>query len=108
MSPVQVAVLAINDALVPYAETVKTKLEKAGLRVELDKRTESLNKKIRAAQLNQTPLILTIGAKEKESGNLSVRTLDGNVRLDITHEEFINTVLEHIRTKSLDLKIFST
>ena len=108
MSPVQVAVLAINDALVPYAETVKTKLEKAGLRVELDKRTESLNKKIRAAQLNQTPLILTIGAKEKESGNLSVRTLDGNVRLDITPEEFINTVLEHIRTKSLDLKIFST
>ena len=106
MNPVQIVILAINDELVPYAGTIKTKFENAGLRVELDSRTESLNKKIREAQLNQIPLILTIGAREKESGNLSVRTLDGNVKFGVSQERFIETVLENIRKKSQDLKIF--
>jgi len=107
MSPVQVALLAINDELVPYAATIKTKFENAGIRVELDSRTESLNKKIREAQLNQTPLILTIGAKEKESGTLSVRTREGTVKFGVPEKEFVDTVLAHIREKKLDLNIFN-
>ncbi len=106
MAPVQAAILAINDDLVPYADDVKIKLENAGLRAEVDDRTESLNKKVRDAQLNKIPLILTIGNKEKESGNLSVRTLDGKVRFGIFHEEFLARVLEHIRNRKLDLNVF--
>ena len=106
MVPIQATILAINDELVPYANDVKIKLEKAGLRVEVDGRTESLNKKVRDAQLNKIPLILTIGNKEKESGNLSVRTLDGTVRFGVPHEEFLARVLSHIRERKLDLKIF--
>ena len=106
MTPVQAIVLPINDDLVPYSIEVKDILKNAGLRVEIDSRTESLNKKIREAQLNQIPLILTIGAKEKESGALSVRTLDGNVRFGIPQDEFVNTVLAHIKEKKLDFKIF--
>lgn len=107
MAPVQAALLAINDELVPYANNVKVKLENAGLRAEVDGRTESLNKKVRDAQLNQIPLILTIGNKEKESGNLSVRTLDGKVRHGVTHEAFLAKVLSHIKERKLDLEIFS-
>ena len=73
----------------------------------MDSRTESLNKKVRDAQLNKIPLILTIGNKEKESGNLSVRTLDGKVRFGIPQEEFLDRVLSHIRERKLDLEIFS-
>ena len=47
LSPVQVVVLPMNDELVPYAREVLQPLVKAGLRVELDDRTESLNKKER-------------------------------------------------------------
>ena len=107
MTPTQVALLPINDDLAPYANDVKKTFEKAGLRTEVDSRTESLNKKIRHAQLNQVPLILTIGMKEKESGNLSVRTLDGKVRFGISHEQFLNTVLDHIEKKKLNLDIFN-
>jgi threonyl-tRNA synthetase len=107
MAPLQVAVLAINDDLVPYANDVKNRLENAGLRAEVDRRTESLNKKVRDAQLNNIPLILTVGNKEKESGNLSVRTLDGKVRYGISHEDFLNTVLSHIKERKLDLTIFN-
>ena len=81
-------------------------LEKEGLRIDVDSRTESLNKKIRDAQLDNIPLILTIGKKEKESGTLSVRTLDGSVKYGVTHEVFIERVLEHINQRKLALDIF--
>jgi threonyl-tRNA synthetase len=85
---------------------VRIKLDKAGLRTEVDSRTESLNKKVRDAQLSNIPLILTIGNKEKKSKTLSVRTLDGNVRFGVSHEEFLEKVLSHVRERKLDLNIF--
>jgi threonyl-tRNA synthetase len=106
LAPVQAAILPINDDLVPHAETVKSELENADLRVEIDDRAESLNKKVREAQLNQIPLILTIGAKEKEAGTLSVRTLDGHVKYGVSHDQFLDTVQEHIRKRELALDLF--
>jgi threonyl-tRNA synthetase len=106
MAPVQATVLAINDDLVPYANDVKSLFETAGIRTEVDSRAESLNKKVRDAQVNNTPLILTVGNKEKEAGTVSVRTLDGKVRYGITHEAFIKTVLLDIKERKLDLDIF--
>ncbi len=106
MTPVQAIVLPINDDLVPYAGEVKDKLRNAGLRVEIDSRTESLNKKVREAQLNYFPLILTIGGKEKEAGTLAVRTLDGKVKYGVSHEMFLHTVLEHIHRRDISLNIF--
>jgi len=81
-------------------------LEKESLRIDVDSRTESLNKKIRDAQLHNIPLILTIGKKEKESTTLSVRTLDGIVKYGITHDNFIEKTLEHINRRKLTFDIF--
>jgi threonyl-tRNA synthetase len=106
LSPVQAEILPINDDLITYANEVKFVLEKADLRVEVDDRAESLNKKIREAQLNQIPLILTVGGKEKESGTLAVRTLDGHVKYGVPHEQFLNTVGEHIRNRELAPDLF--
>ena len=106
LSPVQAAILPINDDLITYANEVKFALEKADLRVEVDDRAESLNKKVREAQLNQIPLILTVGGKEKESGALSVRTLDGHVKYGVSHDLFLHTVGEHIRNRELALDLF--
>jgi len=108
MAPVQAILLPINDDLVPHANDVRIKLEKAGIRTEVDDRAESLNKKVRDAQLSNIPLILTIGDKEKKSGTLSVRTLDGNVRFGVPHEEFLGKVLSNIRERKLDLNLFLT
>ncbi|MGD9973440.1 MAG: threonine--tRNA ligase [Desulfatirhabdiaceae bacterium] len=107
MAPVQVAVLPINDELTSYGQELVQLLEANGLRAEMDNRTESLNRKIREAQLMYIPLILTVGAKEKESNSLSVRTLDGKVRYGMTHDLFFSQTLAHIRGRKLDLKIFS-
>ncbi len=106
MAPVQAIVLPINDDLVSYSREISEVLTNAGLRVEVDSRTESLNKKVREAQLQYVPLILTIGGKEKAAGTLSVRTLDGSVKYGVTHQRFLDTVLPHIRNRELSLDIF--
>ena len=106
MAPVQAVALPINDELIPYAQEVKSSLEQAGLRTEVDSRTESLNKKIRGAQLSNIPLILTIGAKEQASNTLSVRTLDGKVKMGVLRDEFIQAVSKNIATRALTLTLF--
>ncbi len=106
LAPVQTILLPLNDDLIPYAEEVRNRLEKAGLRATVDDRSESLNKKVREAQLDYIPLILTIGGKEKEAGTLSVRTLDGTVKYGIPEDTFVDTVLAHIRERKLELDLF--
>ena len=106
MAPTQAVILPINDDLVAYSNEVLDILKNAGLRAEVDSRTESLNKKVREAQLQYIPLILTIGGKEKEAGTLSVRTLDGNVKYGVSHQAFLDTVLSHIGNRALGLDIF--
>ncbi|MFY9943160.1 MAG: threonine--tRNA ligase [Desulfobacterales bacterium] len=106
MAPVQATLLPINDDLAAYARQVRLEMEAAGIRTEVDERTESLNKKIREAQLNRVPLILTVGAKEKAAGTFAVRTLDGQVHYGLTREAFFEKVLDHIRARRLDLEIF--
>ena len=104
LSPLQAIILPINDDLVPYANEVLATLKQAGLRADVDSRTESLNKKVREAQLQYIPIILTIGGREKEASTLSVRTLDGNVKYGVSHETFINTVQRYFSDRSLSLE----
>ncbi len=103
MAPVQVVILPINDDLSPFAEELHRAFEDAGLRSSVDDRTESLKKKIREAQLNQIPLIITAGEKERDSKTLSVRTLDGKVRFGVSVDAFIKSAQENIRARKLEL-----
>ncbi len=106
LAPVQAILLPINDSLVPFAETVRDRLAAAGMRTEVDSRTESLNRKVREAQLAYVPLILTLGQREQNDGTVSVRTLDGTVRQGIDLETFTRQVLDLIRRRSTDPDLF--
>ncbi|MDM8544456.1 threonine--tRNA ligase [Desulfococcaceae bacterium HSG9] len=105
LAPIQIELLPINDELTAYASTVKTELERSGLRVEVDDRTESLNKKIRDAQLKYIPLIITIGPKERDAETLSVRTLDGEVRYGMSQKKFLDGVLANVKERRLSAEI---
>jgi len=107
LSPVQAAILPINDDLVPYADGIRDSLEESKVRAELDNRSESLNRKIRDAQLQKIPLILTIGQKEKDAGTLSVRTLDGSVRYGIYQEDLVQRILANVEKRRIDFDISS-
>ncbi|MBQ6438428.1 threonine--tRNA ligase [bacterium] len=73
LAPVQVKLLPIADRHVERADEIKAALEKAGVRVEIDDRSERLPAKIRDAQVEQVPMMVVIGDAEVNSDKLSVR-----------------------------------
>ena len=98
LAPVQVKLLPIADAHVEYAKEVQTKLEEAGIRVELDDRNEKIGYKIREAQLQKVPYMLVLGDKEKEAGTVGVRSrTDGDIGA-MKLDEFVTKVVEEVKT----------
>jgi len=73
LAPLQAIVLPISDRHVEAATTVDVALREAGLRGELDDRTESVGRKIRDAELRKIPYMLVVGDREAESGSVGVR-----------------------------------
>jgi threonyl-tRNA synthetase len=73
LTPVQAIVLPISDPFNEYGASVKDALRKAGLRVELDERSESIGRKIREAELRKIPHMLIVGEREAREGKVSVR-----------------------------------
>ena len=73
LAPIQVIILPIADRHFEYGEKVRKELEEAGIRVEIDIRTESVGKKIREAELQKIPYMLVMGDKEIEAGKVAVR-----------------------------------
>jgi threonyl-tRNA synthetase len=73
LAPVQALVLPIADRHAPYAEEVAAKLRADGLRVEVDARSESVNRRIREAELRKVPYMLVVGDREAESGQVALR-----------------------------------
>ncbi|MFY9461853.1 MAG: threonine--tRNA ligase, partial [Candidatus Sungiibacteriota bacterium] len=94
LSPVQVAVLAINDKVLKYANTVRQKLGEKELRVWLDDRNESIGKKIREAEMQKIPYLLVIGDREADGGTVSVRERGKGDTGAISFEQFIAKVAQ--------------
>ncbi len=73
LAPVQAVVVPINDDLNPYGQRVADELRAAGIRVDLDGRSEKVGYKIRQAQIQQIPYMLVVGEREQSAGTVSVR-----------------------------------
>ena len=74
LSPVQVKVLPISDKFMEYSTKVLNELRDAGIRAELDSRSEKIGYKIREARLERVPYMLVLGQKEEEAGVIAVRS----------------------------------
>jgi threonyl-tRNA synthetase len=73
IAPVQARVLPLADRHVDYAREVASALGQAGLRAELDDRTESIGRKIREAELRKVPYMLVVGDRESEDRAVALR-----------------------------------
>ena len=101
LSPVQAVILPISERHHEYAQSLKSQLEAAGLRVECDTRNEKIGYKIREAQLQQTPYMLVVGDKEAESNTISPRhRKDGDLGA-MSVEEFIAKTRAEIASKEI-------
>ena len=99
LAPVQVKVLPISDKYMDYAEKVLAQMKDAGIRAELDSRAEKIGYKIREAQMQKVPYMLVVGAKEEESGLVSVRSRFEGDEGQKSVEEFISDLQEEIAQK---------
>jgi threonyl-tRNA synthetase len=73
LAPQQALVLPIADRHLDYAREVAGRLKEAGIRADVDERTESVGRKIRDGELRKVPLMLVVGDRESETGEVAVR-----------------------------------
>ena len=99
LAPVQVRILGIADRHNEYGGMVRERLAAAGLRVELDDRSEKIGLKIREAQLQKIPQMLVIGDREVENGTVAVRSRTKGDLGARPLEEVIRALAEEVRLK---------
>jgi threonyl-tRNA synthetase len=99
LNPVQVKILPIADRHHDYAQQLYKKFFDAGLRPEVDTRAESVNKKVRDAQVEYVNYILVVGDKEQQNNTANVRTRD-----NVVHgEKKVDTIISELK-KEVDEK----
>jgi threonyl-tRNA synthetase len=100
LAPVQAVVLPIADRHLEYAQGVAERLEQAGVRAELDRRTESIKRKIRDAELRKIPYMLVVGDREQEAGAVALREHRAGDRGSVEVGDFAARVREETNTRA--------
>jgi len=99
LSPVQAILIPIADRHNDYAHNVAEKMKAAGLRVQVDDRTDRMNAKIRDAQNQKIPYMLVIGDQEIEADSVAVRKRSGENLGAIETAAFIEMINNDIAEK---------
>jgi len=105
-APEQIRIITLNqeEATVLFADGVLKKAKLAGLRATIDNASESVGKKIRAAELYKLPYTIVIGQKEMESGQVTPRirsdleAKEGGSTLSV--EEFLQAVSDEAKSRT--------
>ena len=101
LCPEQARVLPISEKYKDYAESVLAELKKNGIDATVDNRSEKIGYKIREARLDKLPYMLVVGAKEEETGKVSVRSRFAGDEGQKDLQEFIDSICKEIRTKEI-------
>ncbi len=99
LSPVQVVLIPIADRHLEHARWVASELEAAGLRVEVDERSERMQAKIRDAQLQKVPYMLVVGDKEVKAQAVAVRPRSGQDLGSMSLSAFIARAVDEVRQR---------
>jgi threonyl-tRNA synthetase len=99
LAPTQALVVPIKDSLQEYGQKIKKILEENSIRAEIDSRNETLDKRIRSAELNKIPYCLVVGEREAKQGSVSIRKRGEGDKGSVSVEEFIKQVKEEIESK---------
>ncbi len=105
LAPVQARVLPITDAHIEYGRQVVDRMKRAGLRVDLDSRSEKIGHKIRESELQKIPYMLIIGAREAESDSLSVRLHGKGDQGSFGVDRIVEIMRTEIETKATESQL---
>jgi len=102
LAPVQVVVVPIADRHAEHATQLASKLQARGVRVDVDDSRETMQLKVRNAEVQKVPYILVVGDKEIEQGTVAVRARGmGKARFGVAFDEFADSVAGEIEAREL-------
>ena len=99
LSPVQVLILPVGEKFDGYGEKVLAELKNAGIRVEIDKTSETLGKRIRAGKTRKIPYLLVVGEKEKEANTVAVNFRGKQDQETMSADNFSQLIKKEIAEK---------
>jgi threonyl-tRNA synthetase len=99
LAPTQVAVLTLTDQQTDYAQLVAERLREAGLRVDVDVRDEKIGHKIREAELQKVPVMLVVGRREADSGQVSLRRHGQGDQGSMAIDACLEALLDEVRRR---------
>lgn len=100
LAPTQALVMPISDDQSDYARQAVQSLQTAGIRAELDDRSESIGKKIRDAEKQKIPVMLVVGKKEVAENTVSVRRRGQKQSTSHALTDVITTLKQEITSKA--------
>jgi threonyl-tRNA synthetase len=101
LCPEQVRVIPVTDGHLPYAETVAEACAEAGLRAEVDVRSEKMGALVHRAKVAKIPYVLVVGDKDVAAGSVGVnrRGWDGKPQLGVPVDDFVTEVVDEVGRK---------
>lgn len=99
LNPVQVAIIPVKEDHLSETNKTMSLLLENDIRTEHIDYNDSLGKRIHAAKKSNTPYVIVVGDKEKESGLLTIEKRDGS-KIQMSLPNFINHIKEEIKNRS--------
>jgi threonyl-tRNA synthetase len=102
LAPEQVRVLPITDDLAPQAQAITDRMRSAGIRAHMDAHNDTLNYRIREAEMMKIPYMAVVGKREAEAGTVAVRARgEGKKQEIVAVDEFIARVKDEMARRVL-------
>jgi len=102
LAPEQVRVLPISDAQAEAARAVADRLRTAGIRVQLDAGHETLNYRIRDAEMRKVPYMAIVGQREADAGTIALRARGMGAKQEVMPlDRFLERVQTEVRSRTL-------
>jgi threonyl-tRNA synthetase len=102
LAPVQARVLPVSEKVLEYADSVGKRLAAAGLRVEVDRRSDKVGAKIRDAEMEKIPYMLIVGPREAQADAVSLRLHKGGDQGSTPVDAFLARAQAAIANRSIE------
>jgi threonyl-tRNA synthetase len=107
LAPEQVVAIPVADEYAPYLEEIVARLKAAGVRANVDRSDDRMQKKIRTHTTGKVPLQLIAGEQDVAGGSVSFRFLDGTQLNGVPVEDAIERITRAITEKELVLSAWA-
>jgi threonyl-tRNA synthetase len=102
LAPEQVRVIPISDAQADAARKLADRLKAAGVRAQVDDRGETLNYRIREAEVQKVPYMAVLGQREVEADSLALRVRGAGKKQEVMPvSAFLERIDQEVRSRSM-------